>query len=269
MLHNIEETLESFMPTECPACFEKLQIEEDLHLLCKNEHCPGSGVKKLSKGLEILDLKGLGPKLAEKLFNVGFHKIEDILDLEKFDPKRLIDLEVFKPGKSLDNVYETICKLENIDLAKLIDAMQFTDVGTTVSKAISKFYDGQEVDFSGLNKAAVARMTDKKSVEYNRVQKVLELLKNRGSNVTVAVEKKTEGLITFEMTGDSAPFRSTKKDFYLSIKHLGYEHTTLTKDTKLLVTNDVSSTTGKMAKAKKFGTIVKTYEQVLKELNLL
>jgi NAD-dependent DNA ligase len=269
MLHDIEETIEPFMPTICPACFERLKIEDDLHLLCNNDSCSGSGVKKLSKGLEILDLKGLGPKLAEKLFAVGFHKIEDVLDLTKFDPKRLIDLEVYKPGKALDSVYETICKLENIDLAKLIDAMQFQDVGTTMSKALAKHYDGQEVDFSGLNKAAVAKMTDESSPERKRVNKVLELLKSRGSNVTVASEKKTEGLITFEMTGEPKPFRLTKKDFYLSIKHLGYEHTSLTKDTKMLVTDDMSSTTGKMTKAKKFGTVVKTYEQVLKELNLL
>ena len=268
MLHDIEETLEPFMPTTCPVCFEKLKIEDDLHLLCVNQLCAGSGVKKLSKGLEILDLKGLGPKLAEKLFAVGFHKIEDVLDLTKFDPKRLIDLEVFKPGKSLDNVYESVCKLDDIDLAKLIDAMQFTDVGTTLSKALAKHYDGQEVDFSGLNKAAVARMTDKTSQEYSRVQRVIDLLKDRGSNVTVASEKKTEGLITFEMTGEPLPHRRTKKDFYLSIKSFGYEHTTLTKDTKMLVTDDLASTTGKMAKAKKFGTTIKTYAQVLEELGI-
>lgn len=268
MLHEIENELVQIMPTTCPSCMSKLSILDDLHLLCTNEICPGSGTKKLSKALEILDLKGLGPKMAEKLFECGFHKIEDILDLENFDPRRLVDLGVFKPGKTLDNVYESVCKLENIDLAKLLQAMQFEDVGKTLSQRLAEFYSGQDVDFSGFTKTTVARMVDKNGSEYKRVQHVINLLEKRGSNVSVKENKKTEGLITFEMTGEPGPHRQTKKDFYLSIKKFGYEHTSLTKDTKLLVTDDLSSTTGKMQKAKKYGTLVKTYKQVLDELSL-
>lgn len=269
MLHEIENELVQILPTVCPSCMSKLSIVDDLHLLCTNEICPGSGTKKLSKALEILDLKGLGPKMAEKLFECGFHKIEDILDLENFDPRRLVDLNVFKPGKTLDNIYESVCKLENIDLAKLLQAMQFEDVGKTLSQRLAEFYSGQEVDFSGFTKTTVARMTDKSGPEYKRVQRVIDLLEKRGGSVSVKETKKTESLITFEMSGEPVPFRQTKKDFYLSIKNFGYEHTSLTKDTKLLIVNDLSSSTGKIKKAKKYNTLIKTYEQVLKDLCLI
>lgn len=268
MLHDIENELVQILPTECPSCMSKLSIVDDLHLLCTNEICPGSGTKKLSKALEVLDLKGLGPKMAEKLFESGFHKIEDILDLENFDPRRLVDLNVFKPGKTLDNIYESVCKLENIDLAKLIVAMQFEDVGKTLSNRLAEFYSGQDVDFSGFTKTTVAKMINKEGSEYKRVQQVIQLLEKRGGSVSVKETKKTEGLITFEMSGEPNPHRQTKKDFYLSIKKFGYEHTSLTKETKLLVVDDLTSTTGKMQKAKKYGTTVKTYKQLLDELNL-
>jgi len=270
MLHEIESNLVQIVPKECPACLNKLSIIDDLHLRCNYEKCPGSGTKKLAKALEILDLKGLGPKLAEKLFEVGFFFIEDILDLNSFDPKRLIDLGVFKPGKGLDNVYASVATLENIDLAKLIEAMQFEDVGKTLSKRLSEYYSGnKDVDFSGFTKTTVSRMIDIDGPEYKRVKRVIEQLKSRGSNVTVKEEKKTEGLITFEMTGSPAPHRGTKDDFYLSIKKFGYEHTSLTKDTKLLITDDLTSNTGKMKKAQKFGTKVMTYKQVLDSLNII
>lgn len=267
MLHDLE-VLTPFMPTKCPACFSKLSIEEDLHLWCLNKICSGSGIKKLSKGLEVLDIKGLGPKMAEKLFQVGYHNIEDILDLEKFEARKLIDANIFKPGKSLDNAIEAISNINLLEFSKLIEAMQFADVGKELSKRLSKYFQGEEVDFSGMHKEATNRMLDINSEDHQRVKKVIQMLSNRG----VEVKNKqisTENLITLEMTGSPMPFRTTKGDFLMSIKKFGYEHTSLTKDTKLLVTDDLSSTTGKMAKAKKFGTIVKTYEQLLQELGLL
>lgn len=268
MLHDLE-VLTPFMPTICPACFYQLSIEEDLHLMCYNKICPGSGVKRLSKGLEILDIKGLGPKMAEKLFQVGYHTIEDILDLEKFETRKLIDAGVFKPGKSLDNAIEAITNINLVELSKLIEAMQFEAVGKELSKRLARHFQNEEEDFSGMNKEATARLLNDSSEDYQRIKRVLEMLSTRGIELQTKEKSTTENLITLEMTGSPAPFRATKGDFLMSIKKFGYEHTSLTKETKLLVTDDLTSTTGKMAKAKKFGTTVKTYEQLLKELNLL
>lgn len=71
---------------------------------------------------------------------------------------------------------------------------------------------------------------------------------------------------TFEMTGspENAGF-STKAVFVAAIEPYGFQHTTLTKSTNILVTDDPSSTTGKMAKAIKFGTEIMTYQEI-KEL---
>jgi hypothetical protein len=72
---------------------------------------------------------------------------------------------------------------------------------------------------------------------------------------------------TFEATGSPAPTFEVKKDFFDFMEKHGYEHTSLTKDTDLLVTDSLDSTSSKMAKAMKNGIEIKTYEQVLDELS--
>ncbi|MBO6271199.1 hypothetical protein J6O48_00305 [bacterium] len=61
------------------------------------------------------------------------------------------------------------------------------------------------------------------------------------------------------MTGSPKPFGyNTKKDFLNA--HPEYIETTSWTDCKILFTDDLSSTSGKMKKAAKAGIPIKTYE---------
>jgi len=74
-------------------------------------------------------------------------------------------------------------------------------------------------------------------------------------------------LITVEMTGDVNfdPFVSKKNRFHRVTKerYINYfdrvDHTTLTKNTNYLLTDDLNSNTTKMQKAKKLGIPIVTY----------
>lgn len=270
MLH--EETIEiiPFMPEKCPSCMGPVNIVEEIHLMCENELCPGVAIKKLSKALEILDIDGLGPKIAEKLFNTGYFTILEVLDPEVFNADKLLERETFKPGKILDNAVRNVADLTKVDLAKLIQALQIRDIGSTASKQVALYYSDMLYDFFGLNKEAIKNVTDKESNSCKKVLQAIELMKKRNTVIeTKNIKSDTADLITVEFTGEPTPFMRVKKEFALAIKPFGYVHTSLTKDTKLLVTDDITSNTGKMQKAKKMGIEIKTYEQLLKELNLL
>jgi len=72
--------------------------------------------------------------------------------------------------------------------------------------------------------------------------------------------------ITFEMSG-SPKFQGWgyKQDFVnFMIKH-GFTHTTLTKNTDLLVVDDDSSNTGKIVKARKYNIPIVTYSELAKD----
>ena len=69
------------------------------------------------------------------------------------------------------------------------------------------------------------------------------------------------------MTGSPKAFGfKTKEEFVNLIKQNGYIHTGLDKSTNVLITDDLNSSSSKMAKARKLGVEIKTYEQILNEI---
>jgi NAD-dependent DNA ligase len=69
------------------------------------------------------------------------------------------------------------------------------------------------------------------------------------------------------MTGSPKDYGFSKKeDFVNLIKQHGYIHTGLDKTTSILITDDLNSSSSKMAKARKLGVEIKTYEQILNSI---
>lgn len=70
--------------------------------------------------------------------------------------------------------------------------------------------------------------------------------------------------VTFEMTGSPrhTPKWQYKEQFVRDMESYGFKHTTLTKNTDLLVAEDEFLGTGKWNKAKAFGIPIYTYEQI-------
>ena len=72
----------NFFPTVCPSCGTPLVIErgdsvDTLKLMCKNDECEGSLLKKLQKGIMALEIKGLGPAIIEDLMNADLDSVHE------------------------------------------------------------------------------------------------------------------------------------------------------------------------------------------------
>ena len=78
--------------------------------------------------------------------------------------------------------------------------------------------------------------------------------------------KGTTGL-RFELTGAAEPVFANKAEFTAFMEKHGYIHTGLNKDTQLLITETMDSTSSKMGKAEKYGIPIKTYQEVFDELS--
>jgi len=67
--------------------------------------------------------------------------------------------------------------------------------------------------------------------------------------------------VTYEMSGSTLPFFSTKYDFTESMKKWGYVHTTLNKHTDMLIVASEDLGTLKCKKAKKYNIPIYTYDE--------
>jgi NAD-dependent DNA ligase len=148
--------MKSFLPTHCPACGYKLVIEQGdkedtLKLMCKNpEGCSGSNLKRLQKGIVALDIKGLGPKVIEKLLNAGITSSVDLFNPNKFNEKSLIESGEFVKGRALEKIMISVKSTKSVPLHKFILSLQIDDVGKTVSEKLAQLMSGMKPDFAGL-----------------------------------------------------------------------------------------------------------------------
>lgn len=81
------------------------------------------------------------------------------------------------------------------------------------------------------------------------------------ANTSNTPKKEYKDKVNFEMSGSPKPFWDTKSDFVDDMNKWGYEHTTLNKNTDMLIVAQEDLGTLKCKKAEKYGIPVYTYNQ--------
>lgn len=75
--------------------------------------------------------------------------------------------------------------------------------------------------------------------------------------------------VTYEMTGTPKPYWGTKADFQADMERWGYQHTTLNKNTDILIAADEDLGTLKCKKAEKYGIPIYNYTDAFNKKELL
>lgn len=258
----LEEATEDYVfEMVCPHCGTDLQINE-VHLICPNDSCEGRGPKVLSRLTKVLGLNFWGGSTVQKVYEAGYKNIFDII--LNLDRDILIESGEFKPGKTLDRVFEQIENMKEIELWKLICLFAIPNLGERMSLQIANKYAGIEYDYSGLQRDIVLRF---ETEEYrNKIERYISDFKERGIEVIFPVTKvKNEKMKIFEMTGSPKPFFKTKEEFLEFAEGKGFQHGKLNKDCHYLLTDSYSSSSSKMKTAEKLKVKVITYEDFVKE----
>jgi len=73
--------------------------------------------------------------------------------------------------------------------------------------------------------------------------------------------------VSFCLTGTPKPYWSVKADFIEDMQDWGYEYTTLTKNTDMLIAADEDLGTLKCKKAEKYGIPIYSYNDAFNELH--
>ncbi len=216
---------------------------------------------KFIKGLELFNLQGVGPALGEE---IGLVKgIEfDVINL--FNPANKPNLFSELTTNTFNKI-KPIFDIKMIYLDTLVEVMQFDGVGKVNSRKIAQLLTRQINDISGMSEAALSCL---KGTRLEKLNTAIKQLASYGVKVQAPLKDVDENTLTYELTGNP-PNNMTKQQFIqiMSQKFPGSQHTSLTKSTKLLITNDVSGNSGKMNKARKYNIEIKSYMDILNYKN--
>lgn len=259
--------MKEFIPTHCFECGSQLSVVTGKNgkykLICPNDECGGVAVKKFQRGMLSFDISGIGPSTYKDLYDAG---VRDIADLLSVTPYQLIETGIFKDGRALEKIMISLQSVKVLKLSSIIESLQFDGVGSTLSKEIEKFYNTGSYDSKGVDYTLREKIEDTNSDLNIAIRNIIQKL-SQNPNVTIQtpdVKKDTGDVKIFEMTGSPKNFGfDTKEDFVNEVENFGYVHGSLNKDCTYLITDDLSSTTGKMAKAIKLGVKTLTYGQLI------
>ncbi len=187
------------MISNCPICGSVLEKKAgQVDHYCMNNKCPARKIEGLIHFCErkAMNIDGLGEKIMEDFFNLGFIKsIPDIYHLEKHQ-KDLQELEGYGK-KSIDNLLNAIENSKQNSLEKLIFGLGIEGIGDKTALVLSKKY---------------------KTLDNIATQSEEELRKMKDIGSILA-----KNIHDFFENGDNIELINTLKELGLNTKYLGPE----------------------------------------------
>lgn len=135
---------EIIFPENCPICNSKLEIsDDDAKRRCKNPECPaliqGSIIHFASR--DAMDIKGLGEKVVEELYNA--HLINNYADIYELNADQLKMREGWGQV-SADNLINAINDSKNVPFERVLFALGMRHVGAVAAKLIAEYFKSMD-----------------------------------------------------------------------------------------------------------------------------
>lgn len=232
------------------------------HLMVKSLSEEDEARIKFGASIIALQLNGIGDKTANKLFDLfaknGFI-FNNICFLMNDNCCNTI-LNSFGDSKSTRNIIESLKKKrETISLEEIIQSCSFELCGEKVAIQCAKILRGENPDLSGLAKVGYSWAFNKSSEKSKFILSFVKYL-NREDLLNKKEEKQNNSSkIKIIMTGSPKEFGYKTKGEFLD-KHPEYEEISKWDECQILFTDDLSSESSKMKKAKKLKIEIKTYD---------
>lgn len=141
------------MITKCPNCGSELVKVEAMHF-CMNKACPSRNIESLIHfaSKDAMDIEGMGEKVCEEFFALGFIKRIPDIYLLKNHREEIIEIDGWS-HKSIDNLIMAIEKSKNNSLEKLLFGLGIKEVGSKMGRTLARI-------FSSLDKLMEASLED-------------------------------------------------------------------------------------------------------------
>lgn len=262
------------MIENCPMCGSKL-IKEDANYFCKNESCPARHIEGLIHfaSRDTMNIDGLGERIIEDFYNMGFIKNISDIYLLKNHKEDLMELEGFGE-KSVNNLLESIENSKHNSLEKLLFALGIRHVGKKTAKILARRYktidnliNASEEELTSVSD--VGGIITKSIIEYFKDPNNLNLIRELEElglsfeYVSTSVNDKLEGR-TFVITGTLEKYK--REELTKILEDLGAKVTnSVTKKTSGVIVGDKPGS--KYDKALKLGITIYKEEDIEKLIN--
>lgn len=261
------------MIENCPKCQTKLTKKIDAYY-CPNPDCQGRILEQIIHfaSRQAMDIEGLGEKMIEQLYTLGF--INNVVDIYKLKDYANELIEIDRYGeKKLENLLMSIEKSKANTLDQLIFGLGIRFVGSKASKNLAKKYH----DITSLSQATVEELKTiddigeimaSSIVNYfndieniNIINDLIALGVNPKSNITLSDNQIFKGM-SFVITGKLETL--TRDEAIKIIEDLGGRaSSSVSKKTSFVIVG--SDAGGKLDKAKELKIPILTEEEFIKK----
>lgn len=268
------------IPRACPVCGAKTEIQNNNNtevLMCLNPSCKGKllGVLKHFVSKNAMNIDGLSESTLKKFIDENL--VSDFIDIYtlKGSYNDIVKMDGFGE-RSTEKLIQAIENSRNTTLERFINALSIPMIGKTASRTISKFFNGDFIDFynNGLSNPDFdwTQLEDfgqamDESIRAYASKDTLEMVWELSTCLDFQIVNKSgnnnlDGK-TFVITGKLNSFsnRDAAKDAIES--HGGKVASSVSKNTDYLVNNDILSTSGKNKKAKQLNVPIITEEELI------
>lgn len=239
------------IPDKCPCCGNTL-ITLGVNLICDNNKCDEQQIQKIIYYIQKAEMEGVSEQTIRTLYEKYF--IDNILDLYSLKEvkNRLIQLDGFGE-KKVNNLLEQIEKSKNVSIINFLDRLGIEDVGKKSLKKLNIKTIQNFIDFNDPTYVIGQRIIEWKNNEDN-----IRLFNNLISILNTKEEKINMNGKKVCMTGKG---HKGRKELIKDIEEKGDEFvSSITKDTNILICEDVNGNSSKLEKARKLGIILINYQ---------
>lgn len=272
---NMTKSGNVMIPDKCPCCGQATEvriIKEAKSLYCINDACPAKQIKKYAHFVsrDAMNVDGLSEATLEKFVDCGFIKtFSDIYDLPKYK-EQIVNMEGMGE-KSYNNLCESLEKSKDVHLANFVYSLGVLGVGLANAKLICKAYEydiqtifdlknEQLRDVEGIGDVIAASFDEyvHKDDNKNDINRLLGILRF-ATEEQIDTDNPLAGK-SVVVTG-SLNMYTNRKDLQNEIEARGGKVAgSVSKNTFVLVNNDITSGSSKNKKAKELGVPILTEE---------
>jgi DNA ligase (NAD+) len=255
-------------PTSCKTCGAVLE-DGGSRLYCPNPECPKRILHRLQKWTAVLDIRELGEKLLQQLFDTK--RIQGVSDLYTLTQEEVAEFERMGE-RSAAKVIRHIRTKRALSLAAFVAGFDFEGVGETIMEKVAA------AGFNTLDKVRCASVEDLAGVHGLGEITAQAICTGLGETAADMDTVLATGIISiappppdtaqplqgrsFCFTGELSSMKRTEAA--QKVKALGgTTKSTVVKDLSFLVTNDPTSGSAKNKKAQGWGIPLITEEQFL------
>lgn len=258
------------LPVFCSSCGTDLKCK-GVDVVCDNKHCPEQSIGFLEHFFKTLGVENVS---GQTFRNLEVYTLRDAFSLSVKD---IEVLEGFGEKKGKTIVSEIHKAITNVKPDLFLAACGIATFGKRNSK---KFMDTLDPNLSSQEK--FEKIFEIEINSFTSIEGFGSLIFNNVFSNLLEIKEIYETCKTFSLTFEEKPIKNTsevetikvtvtgkgpypRKTLEEMFKNRGFEIIDFSSQTKILICEDVNSSSSKMTKAKKSGISITTYEEFLNE----